>query len=72
MWVLPGVDGGWRRALEYFKCGLALRRQPGTQHALVFLKLLLALTGEDEAVLDDRLGVVGRHNIYGGLSTSRR
>ena len=64
--VMPGL------ALKHFEYGLAVEREADAQLALVFLKRLLVPAGKDGAILDDRLGFVGRHALHGGHSTPQR
>ena len=58
--------------LETLRIWLAVERPADAQLAFVYLKRLLVPAGEDEAVLDDRLDVVGRHALHGDLSTLKR
>ena len=59
-------------ALKHFEYGLTIERQADGQLALVFFKQLLVPAGYHGAVLDDCLGVVGRHAVHGDLSTLKR
>ena len=58
--------------MKHFEYGLTVERQADAQLALVFLKRLLVPVGKDEAVLGDRLGVVGRHALHVDHSTLKR
>ena len=58
--------------MKHLKHGLAVERQADAQLALVFVKCILTPSGKDRAVLDDRLGVVGRHALQGDHSTLKR
>ena len=58
--------------MKHFEYGLAVERQANEQLAIVFVKRLLVAAGKDRAVLDDRLGFVGRHALHGDHSTLKR
>ena len=55
--------------LKHLEHGLAVERQADAQLALVFVKRILTPAGKDRAVLDECLGVVGRHTLHGDHST---
>ena len=55
--------------MKHFKHGFAVERQADARLAIVFVKRILTPAGKDRAVLDDRLGVVGRHDVNDDYST---
>ena len=55
--------------LKHLEHGLAVERQEDAQLTLAFVKRILTPAGKDRAVLDDRLGVVGRHDVNDDYST---
>ena len=55
--------------LKHLEHGLAVERQEDAQLTLAFVKRILTPAGKDRAVLNERMGVVGRHSHHGDHPT---